>query len=215
MTKIHHESRTREFWSKQDFYKQSFFRTQKCARIVNSIARGRNCDLLDVGCGPATLSTLLENNINYYGIDWFIHEPAPNLIETDLLKNEIKFEGKQFDIIVAAGFFEHMADLQDKKLSEIELLLKKHGKFITTFTNFSHIYRVKLPSCSNIRSIVDFRRNLSLLFVVEEYFPSSHNWRPTELRSTILNKVQMYLNVRIPIFSHLFAVNVFFVCSRK
>lgn len=213
--KINLELFGREHWIKRhDFYKTRYFRLEKCAKIVNSISEKPNCHLLDVGCGPATLSKLLDSNINYYGMDLVIQEPAPNLIEIDITKNEIKYKDKQFDIIVAAGLFEYMGDLQNSKLSEIELLLKKNGKFITTYTNFSHVHKVILPSYNNIKSIDDFRKDLSSFFVVEKYFPSSHNWHPWEPQRRILNKFQMHLNAKIPIFSSLFAVNYFFICSR-
>src|SRR6266536_2610245 len=35
------------------------FRMRKVARTVRSVTRGRQCDLLDVGCGPATLAQLM------------------------------------------------------------------------------------------------------------------------------------------------------------
>lgn len=60
-------------------------RMVKVARIANSLARGRNCTLLGIGCGPTTLTSLLQPNIDYYGVDKAIQAPAPNLLEADLL----------------------------------------------------------------------------------------------------------------------------------
>ena len=166
----------REYWLKRaEFYKQPYFRVRKCAKIANAVSRRRNCDLLDVGCGPATLSRLLDNNISYYGLALVIHEPAPNLRETDLRENEIAYESKKFDIIIAAGFFE---------------LLKRDGTFITTFTNFRHVRIVIEPGYSNIKSIEEFKRDLSSFFVVERCFPSSHNWSSTEPTLRLLNALR-------------------------
>ena len=72
------------------------FRMEKAARILNSISRNKQCDLLDIGCGPATLRQLLRSNINYHGIDIAIHNPAPNLIQADFLETPIKFYDKNF-----------------------------------------------------------------------------------------------------------------------
>ena len=72
----------RDFWIKENQkHVPPHYRLQKCARIVNTIAQGNECDLLDVGCGPATLGHFLDKNIHYYGIDIAIHDPAPNLID--------------------------------------------------------------------------------------------------------------------------------------
>ena len=53
------KSYKRDFWIKENQkHVPAHYRLQKAARIVNDIARGRGCDLLDVGCGPATLGRL-------------------------------------------------------------------------------------------------------------------------------------------------------------
>lgn len=41
----------RDFWSKENLkFAQPHFRLEKAARIVNKVAQGKECDLLDVGC---------------------------------------------------------------------------------------------------------------------------------------------------------------------
>ena len=52
---------------------------------------------------PASLMRLLQPNIQYYGMDIAIHDPAPNLIETDFLEVPIRFDVKRFDIVIAQG----------------------------------------------------------------------------------------------------------------
>src|SRR5580693_8966805 len=90
----------RDFWSKENLkFAQSHFRMEKAARMINAMTRGEESNLLDVGCGPAALRDLLDENIQYYGIDIAIHDPAPNLIEADLLNAPIKFGDMLFDIV--------------------------------------------------------------------------------------------------------------------
>ena len=61
---------SRDFWRQENLtYTKPHFRLEKSARLVNSLAAGKACDLLDVGCGPAALMQLLQPNIRYHGID--------------------------------------------------------------------------------------------------------------------------------------------------
>ena len=70
----------RDFWADENTkYTRPHHRMLKVARLVNRLAAGKNCRLLDVGCGPATLGLLLDPNMRYYGIDIAIQEPSPNL----------------------------------------------------------------------------------------------------------------------------------------
>ncbi len=66
----------RDFWSTENLkFSTPHYRMRKSARIVNKIAKDRTCELLDVGCGPATLRRLIRDDIRYYGVDIAIHEP--------------------------------------------------------------------------------------------------------------------------------------------
>jgi cyclopropane fatty-acyl-phospholipid synthase-like methyltransferase len=122
------EFRNHRYWiNAADFFKQPYFRLEKCVKIVNKLARGKDCDLLDVGCGPATLAKLLQKNINYYGIDIAIHDPEPNLKEIDITEDEIAFGNRKFDIVVAAGIFEYLGGLQKEKFFDIVRILNKEG----------------------------------------------------------------------------------------
>src|SRR4051812_35646427 len=77
--------------------------------------------------------------VRYHGIDIAIQEPAPNLIETDIIEAPIAFGGKTFDVIVAQGMFEYVGRFQSQKFAEIASLLNDGGKFIVTYQNF--VYR--------------------------------------------------------------------------
>lgn len=206
----------KDFWLAENLrYGKPYFRLEKCARIVNKLARGNKCDLLDVGCGPATLSTLLDENIHYFGIDIAVHNAAPNLHEFDFAREEINFDDKDFDIVVAAGVFEYLGSLQNKKFSEIRNLLKPNGKFVVTYTNFEHV-NDKLVDHSiynNIQTIDAFSANLESYFHLDRRFPSSHNWHCSEPRRQYLKKIQMPLEMAIPIISRMLAINYIFICS--
>lgn len=207
----------RDYWiNNTEFYQYPYLRLEKCATLVNSIAQGREIDLLDIGCGPATLAKLLGENIHYYGIDIAIHTPAENLIEMDLIEGEIEFDDRQFDIVVAAGLFEYLGKFQRQKLSEIQKLLKANGKLIATYTNFSHVHPPQQePTYNNVMTIQDFRDDLEIFFRIEKSFPSSHNWIRREPGRKWSKKLSMMLNFDIPYISHRLANNYFFICSHK
>lgn len=209
---------SKEFWKDESRrYAPPYFRLEKCARIINTLAHNQVCDLLDVGCGPATLARLLGKNIRYYGVDIFIHAPAPNLREINIAQEPITFEGKRFDLVVAAGIFEYLGELQNRKFLEITQLLKLGGKFIVTFTNFNHLNSrlIDRSIYNNIRTIRSFKRELETYFLIDKWFPSSHNWYCSEPRRPWLKKIQMPLEISIPIITPILAVNYFFICSAK
>jgi SAM-dependent methyltransferase len=204
----------RDFWIKENLnYAQPHFRLEKSARIVNRIARGRELDLLDVGCGPATLMHLLHKNIHYHGIDLAIHDPAPNIIQIDFLDTPIKFRDKRFDIVLAQGVFEYIGSHQSEKFSEIKQLLKPNGKFILSYVNFGHRRRDIYKVYNNVQSFADFRKSLERTFRIDRFFPTSHHWRHEEPTRPFLKKIHMHINMNIPLVSPLFAIEYFFICS--
>ena len=203
------------WWQEENLkYSQPHYRLVKCARIVNALAKGRECDLLDVGCGPATLSKLLHKNIHYFGIDLAIHDPSPNLMEMDLVENEISFQNRVFDLIVGQGFFEYVGGFQKKKFSEIKRNLKSNGKFVATYMNFSHLHKQVYPMYNNVMPLNDFIRELGSVFQIERYFPTSHNWIGTEPKRAWLKEIQLPLYINMPVISPLFGVEYFFICAK-
>ncbi len=210
------KSYKRDFWIKENQkHVPAHYRLQKAARIVSDIAQGRESDLLDVGCGPATFGRLLPRNIYYHGIDLAIHDPAPNLIETDILENPIKFDDKKFDIIVALGVFEYVGSFQSQKFSEIAQLLNERGKFVVSYTNFDHHDKHIFEAFSNVQSFRDFRRNLAHHFTIDRYFPASHNWHGGQPTRKLIKSANMHVNVNIPLISPKLAVEYFYICSRR
>jgi cyclopropane fatty-acyl-phospholipid synthase-like methyltransferase len=204
----------RDFWSKENLrFAQSHFRMEKAARIINALARGEGSNLLDVGCGPAALQRLLDENIHYYGIDIAIHDPAPNLMETDFTKAPIKFGDMLFDIVIALGVFEYLGTFQSQKFAETSSLLTGNGKFIVSYWNFRHRDKQVYPPFNNIQSLGEFRESLSHFFSIDKFYPVGHNWHQHEPGRRFMKMAQRHVNLNIPIISPLFAVEYFFICS--
>jgi SAM-dependent methyltransferase len=206
----------RDFWAEENLkYARPHFRLEKSARIINRLARGRTLDLLDVGCGPATLMRFLDANIRYYGIDIAIQSPAQNLIQSDLMENPIGFDGKQFDIILAQGFFEYAGESQEEKFAEIRRSLRDSGTFIVTYVNFSHRSKEIYFPYSNVQPPADFRSSLSRFFDVTRSFPTSHNWNHSEPSRRFMTASQMHLNLSIPLVSPMLAVEYYYICTLR
>jgi len=204
------------FWREENLkYTEPHHRLEKSARIINSIARGEERALLDVGCGPATLMRLLDPNIQYHGIDISIHEPAPNLTEYDFLEAPIRLGDKKFDIIVAQGVFEYTGAFQSQKFLEIAGLLKEDGVFILSYVNFGHRDKEIYWPYNNVQSFDDFRDSLACYFNIVRFFPTSHNWKHSEPNRKLVRAVNMHLNANIPVISRKLAVEYFFICSSR
>ena len=208
--------RKKDFWIEENLkYVKPHFRLEKSARIVNKIAQGRECDLLDVGCGPATLMHLVDRNVHYYGMDIAIHNPAPNLVELDFVDVPIKFDDRHFDIVVAQGVFEYTGNVQSQKFAEIADLLTKDGIFIVSFVNFSHRKREIYGPYNNIQSFADFRQSLTQYFEIDRFFPASHNWNHSEPGRKFMKAAQMRMNINIPVISPALGVEYFVICSPR
>lgn len=206
--------RRRDFWKTENRkFDQPHYRLEKIAKIVRNIAHGEECDLLDVGCGPAALAGALPENIRYHGIDIAIPEPAANLLEIDILEDPIGFNGKKFDIVVAQGVFEYMGDAQEEKFADIAGILSSSGTFVTTYVNFGHHKRVIYGAHTNVQPLADFRASLTRHFTVDRSFPTAHNWNHSEPNRRFMKVTQRPLQINFPIVSRRLAVEYVFICS--
>ena len=206
----------RDFWIVENQrFARAHYRLEKASRIVNGLAGTDECDLLDLGCGPATLQKLLSPNIHYHGIDIALSERAPNLIEADLLESPIEFRDKHFDIVLAHGLFEYLGSHQSQKLSEIAKLLHENGRFVVSYTNFGHrcpeVYRYYV----SVQPIEKFRQSLSEHFVVRRCLPTSHNWNHSEPNRRLIMAANMNWNWNVPMVGPRLAVAYFFICSPR
>jgi SAM-dependent methyltransferase len=206
----------KDFWSKENLkFSEPWYRIEKSARLISKLAGGRECSLLDIGCGPAALMRLLPPNVHYYGIDIAVQEPAPNLIEADILKNPIRFGDKRFDIIIAQGVFEYLGGFQSQKFAEIAEILNDNGIFIVSYTNFRHRKPVIYHAFSNVVSLDEFRSDLARDFNIRQCFPFSHNWKHGQPARKLVKAVNMRVNAKIPFISPVLAVEYFFICSPR
>lgn len=205
-----------DFWIKENQkHVPAHYRLRKSARVINALAGREQFDVLDVGCGPATLQRLLRPTINYYGIDIAIHDPAPNLIESDILREPIRFAGRRFDIVAALGLFEYLGACQDQKFSEIAEILADRGRFVLTYTNFGHRDKHVFEAFSNVQPLGDFRRSLTRHFTIDRCFPTSYNWHGGQPARSLLKAVNMPVQTNIPVVGPKLAVEYFFICSRR
>jgi SAM-dependent methyltransferase len=186
---------------------------RKVARTVSRLVGDRECDLLDVGCGPGTLQRLMPANVHYHGIDIAIPEPAENLLEVDILETSIGFRGMKFDLVVAQGMFEYVGEYQSQKFAEVAKVLKDDGKFVLTYQNFDHRQREIYWPYSNVQRPDDFRAELGRFFRIERSFPVSHNWNHSQPRRALMKMAQAHLDVNIPVISPILAVDYLYVCS--
>jgi cyclopropane fatty-acyl-phospholipid synthase-like methyltransferase len=206
----------KEFWSEENLkYSRPHLRMEKVSQLVNKLAAGRERTLLDVGCGPATLMSLLQPNIRYFGIDIAIREAAPNLLEADILEQPIRFGDKRFDIVVAQGFFEYVGSFQSVKFAEIAKILNDDGVFVASYVNFDHRNTDIYWPYSNVQPFSSFRRSLAEHFTIDRCIPTSYNWNHWEPGRKLLRAANMRINVNIPLVSRVLAVQYLLVCSAR
>jgi SAM-dependent methyltransferase len=206
----------RDFWIKENQkHIPAHYRLRKSAHLINSIAAGQERDLLDIGCGPATLMRLIRPNIHYFGIDIAIHDPAQNLIEADILQQPIRFDDKTFDIVTAFGLFEYVGACQDQKLNEIAQLLSERGRFVLTYTNFGHRDMRIFEAFSNVQPFDEFRQSLAQHFTIDRYFPTAYNWHGGQPMRRLLKAANMRVQANFPLVGPRLAVEYFFVCSHR
>jgi SAM-dependent methyltransferase len=206
----------KDFWRTENLrYTAPHSRMVKVARTANSLAGEGGCTLLDVGCGPAALASLLRPNIQYYGVDIAIKTSAPNLLEADLMESPIGFGGKRFDIVVAQGFFEYVGELQSQKLAEIADILGSDGTFITSYVNFGHRQPYIYQPYSNVQPFGQFRASVEEYFAVRRVLPTSYNWRHWDSNHRISRTIGLHTDVNIPVVGRLFAVQYILVCGTR
>jgi SAM-dependent methyltransferase len=204
----------RDFWGAENLkYTEPHFRMRKVARTIRRLARGEQCDLLDVGCGPAALAGLMPPNVRYHGIDIAIQDPAPNLIETDILAHPISFHEQKFDIVVAQGLFEYVGQFQSRKLAEIAGILRDSGKLVVTYQNFAHRKQEIYWPYSNVQRPDDFRADLKNFFTIVRSFPLSHNWNHSQPNRRFMKQAQARLTIDVPVVSRMLAVDYLYICA--
>ena len=206
----------RDFWGKENLkFGRPWYRIEKSATADKRAGRRQRVRPSRYRLRAGALMQVLPPNIQYYGIDIAIQEPAPNLMEVDILKNPIRFGDKRFDIIIAQGLFEYLGGVQSQKFAEIAELLNDDGIFIVSYTNFRHRKKQIYHAFSNVVSMDDFRSDLAHYFDIRRCFPASHNWKHGQPARKLVKAVNMHVNANIPLISPVLAVEYFFVCSAR
>lgn len=206
----------KDFWRTENRkFGEPWYRLEKAAILINRVAPSGGCTLLDVGCGPAALQRLLSPDIEYFGIDIAIQYPAPNLREADLMETPISFDGRRFDFVVAQGVFEYLGDVQSQRFQEIANLLTPAGRFLVSYTNFSHRRPRIYSAFSNVQSLREFRQDLERYFTVYKAFPASHNWKHSQPDKRLVKAANLRVSFNIPVLSPRLAVDYFFLCSAR
>jgi cyclopropane fatty-acyl-phospholipid synthase-like methyltransferase len=206
----------KDFWRKENLnYTKPHLRMEKIGKLVNGLAQGKERTLLDVGCGPAALQGLLAANVQYYGVDIAIQEPAPNLIEVDLIEAPIAFGDRKFDIVVAQGFFEYVAKHQSQKFLEIADVLAPGGTFVASYVNFDHRQREVYWPYSNVQPHKEFRAALAQHFHIRKCYPTSYNWHHWEPSQSLVRAINMRINATIPVVASVLGVQYLFICSAR
>ncbi|MGE7999173.1 class I SAM-dependent methyltransferase [Lysinibacillus sp. NPDC093190] len=206
---------TKQYWIKENYkYKNVHFRLEKIAKIINMKSK-KSADLLDIGCGTATLSTIIREDLNYFGIDIAPHSKEPNIKELDIANSVIQFDERKFDVIVSSGLFEYLGDKHIEKMNEISNILEDRGIFIVSFSNMKHIKKPNYPSWNNSESISVFKSNLEKNFRVIDYFPAYHNTKYTEISNGFWKKLARKININIPVISKLWGIDFIFICTKK
>ena len=206
----------RDFWETENRrFSERHYRLNKVGRIVRELVGQKDVDLLDLGCGPGTFADLLPANVHYHGIDVAIQQPGPNFLELDLLESPIRFGDLKFDLVLAQGLFEYLADRQVQKFAEIRDILKPDGKFFVTYTNFAH-RRINLyHPYSNVQHPKRFRADLERYFTIDRFFPGAYNWNHTLPNRNFMKRAQTGLDVNIPVLGQFFGVDYFYICSPR
>jgi len=206
----------RTFWLEENRkYAARHYRLQKSARIITQLAGGRECELLDLGCGPAALRGALPANIRYSGIDIAIHDPASDLLELDFAQAPIEFGGRSFDIVLAQGVFEYMGDCEAQKFAEIASLLNRDGTFVVSYVNFRHRKPKIYPIYNNIQSPAEFRQSLLRSFRISKVIPVSYNWAHSDPNRKLIKSLNLHFDLNLPLVSDQLVVEYYFICSPR
>lgn len=208
--------RDRDFWSIENLkFVEPHYRLRKSGRLIERLAGGRRCRLLDIGCGVGTLMTLLPPNIEYTGIDIAIHAPNDHLVELDFVGNPLRLEARQFDIVVAQGVFEYMGAVYPAKLEEISELMADNGSLVASYTNFHHRKPHVYSIYNNVQELEGFRRNIEKFFRIERSIPASYNWNHSQPQRKFVQSINRAICWNIPVVGRKLVVDYFFVCSKR
>lgn len=138
-----------EDWLKTPEYKVEYLNYAKKMFSKYNISNG---GILDVGCGPGNLKTLLGDNFSYTGIDVaenmldLAKRKGYNIILGRMEEELPKFQDKSFDYVVSLSALHFTKDIQFI-ISEFERIARKGwiGTFEEITENYINNLAVKEP----------------------------------------------------------------------
>ncbi|MEO7742774.1 MAG: methyltransferase domain-containing protein [Usitatibacter sp.] len=155
---------------------EPLLRRMRLARVLPTIARHRDCRLLDIGCGwEARLLFEVEPYVREaVGIDFKapeIEHPKLRTLAVTLDKR-LPFEDQSFDVVTLLAVLEHLSHPR-AMLEEISRVLRPGGEVVLTVPSKAAkpvleflAYRLKVVSQAEIRDHKEYydRRSLHEIF---------------------------------------------------
>ncbi len=196
----------------------------RLSRIVDEIRqRTPQGRILDIGCGPQTLGSMLGSSHDYSGVDIVgtgdAHFQAFNL-ETQPL-SEFPFQ-EPFDIVTCSGLFEYLSLERIEGLLHLihKQLLTPQSLFIATYTNFSHVTRRRGKSHAKWVTKITLAEMKQVFercgFEIETTYPSYYKLRGGPLKPGFWWKLQQHLPLpKTGWFASLFGKQYIFVLKKK
>ena len=142
MSKAHWQARI-------DNYDRPHPRLRRIAKIVVDLVNPNEnpTTVLDVGCGKATLRSLLPTCVEYFGIDFTVEKlestDPQHFSSEDLDNPQRAFQDRVFDIVICSGIFEYISH-PEQFLQFVTSKVSAGGHLIFSYTNRRHhidIYR--------------------------------------------------------------------------
>ena len=137
-----------KYWDRGvDRFDRPHPRLKRIASIVEGLSPSPHT-LLDIGCGKATLRSLLPASLEYCGVDIAAADLATqdpeHFTNEDLDQTQLSFPDRTFDAVVCSGVFEYISS-RERFLSFVASKVAPDGSLIFSFTNREH-YRDLLPA---------------------------------------------------------------------
>lgn len=133
---------TREYFNgipKEYYHRAMSPSSLECLRIIlDMIPDGKGLDILDMGCGPGSMTEMLAKNHHVVGVD--ISEKMVDFAKRNSNSDAVYMAGdaetfdsnRKFDVAISKGMFEYL-ESDDEAMGNIHRLLKPNGRLIAEF----------------------------------------------------------------------------------
>ncbi len=193
-------------------------------RIVEEIRQHKQHGrVLDIGCGPQTLGSMLGTAYEYYGVDVVgtgdAHFQAFDFEQHSLTEFPFK---ETFDIVTCSGLLEYLSLAKIEELLKLihSTLLTQESLFVATYTNFAHVTRrrgkmhPKWITKISINEIQELYRRSG--FEIQASYPSYYKIGGGPLKPGLWWNLQRHLPLpKSGWFASLFGKQYIFVLKKK